>query len=272
MFVVVEARIDARKLKREARIEFRRNTSIELPASILASQKNFPFNPVMWYTLSMMKWIWVFIGFYWIFLQIPFFGSPPEEPKEPESPVKGWWEVRYFPVTPTRYAQSGKGIIKAESVGSRSSLFKIVGEKERNFPVLAWGWKISNVVRSAIETRKDRFDAAARVIVVFGKEGPLRRIGRGEPAGLKIEYIWATRLPKGHLFDHPGERNRKVMVMESGESRVGQWVYFERNIQKDFKQAFGTEPLPILAIGIQTDTDDSNEMVTAYYREPTLRR
>ncbi len=36
-FVVVEACIEARKLKLGARIYFRRNTSIELPASIPAS-------------------------------------------------------------------------------------------------------------------------------------------------------------------------------------------------------------------------------------------
>jgi hypothetical protein len=207
-----------------------------------------------------------------IFAQIPFFGAPQEKPEEPKSPVKGWWEVKYFPVAPTRYSKAGKGIIKAESVGGRSSLFKAAGEKERNLPVLAWGWKISNVVRSAIETRKDRFDAAARVMVVFGKEGPFKRIGKGEPAGFKIEYIWATHLPKGHFFDHPGERNCKVIVVESGEGRAGPWVYVRRNIHKDFKSAFGTEPPPVLAIGIQTDTDKSNEMVTAYYSEPVLRK
>jgi hypothetical protein len=28
----------------------------------------------------------------------------------------------------------------------------------------------------------------------------------------------------------------------------------------------------VLAIGIQTDTDQSNEMVTAYYSDPLLRK
>jgi len=220
----------------------------------------------------MTKFLLIPLGFFLIFAQIPFFGSPQEKPKEPESPVKGWQEVKYFSVSPTQYSRAGKGIIKAESVGSRSSLYKVAGEKERNLPVLAWGWKVSNVVHSSIETRKDRFDAAARVMVVFGKEGPFKRIGKGEPSGLKIEYIWATRLPKGHLFDHPGETNCKIFVLESGEGKAGQWVYFTRNVQKDFKMAFGMEPLPVAAIGIQTDTDHSNEMVTAYYSEPILRK
>jgi hypothetical protein len=207
-----------------------------------------------------------------VFAQIPFFSQEPEKPKEEESPVKGWRMVSYFAVPPTQYSRAGKGIIKAESVGGRSSLFKDVEEKKKNYPLLSWRWKISNVVHSAIETRKDRFDAAARVMVVFGQGKGYRAFGGGEPIGLRIEYIWATCLPQNHLFDHPGERNCKVFVIESGEERAGRWVYVERNIHKDFMKAFGTDPPEILAIGIQTDTDHSNEMVTAYYSEPRLRK
>ncbi len=206
-----------------------------------------------------------------IFIQLPFGPTPPEKPKEEPSPVKGWRVITYFAVPPTQYSRAERGIIKAESLGSRSSLFKEVGEKEKNLPILAWRWKISNIVRSAIETRKDRFDAAARVMVIFGKEGGIRIFG-SEPSGLKIEYIWATRLPRGHIFDHPGEKNCKVFVLESGEGKAGKWVSEERNIRKDFKNAFGIEPPGVLAIGIQTDTDHSNEMVTTYYSDPTLKR
>lgn len=218
-----------------------------------------------------MKTLWVFLSLILLSVQLPFGTPPPEKPKEETSPVKGWRMVSYFAVPPTQYSRAGKGIVKAESLGSRSSLFKDVDEKKKNHPILSWRWKVSNVVRSAIETRNDRFDAAARVMVVFGKE---RRFGilKGEPMGLKIEYIWATHLPKGHVFDHPGEKNCKVIVLESGEGKTGQWVYETRNITKDFTTAFGTEPSGVLAIGIQTDTDHSNEMVTAYYSEPILRK
>ena len=207
-----------------------------------------------------------------ILVQLPFGTPPPEKPEEEESPIKGWKMIYYFAVPPTHYSKAGKGIIKAESLGGRSSLFKEVKEKERNDPILSWGWKISNVVHSAIETRRDRFDAAARLMVVFGREKSYRIFGGGEPVGLKIEYIWATHLPKGHIFDHPGEKDCKIFVLESGDGRAGQWVYFERNIHKDFKKAFGQEAPGVIAIGIQTDTDHSNEQVTAYYSEPVLRK
>jgi hypothetical protein len=218
-----------------------------------------------------MKSLFVLFSLLLIFTQLPFGPSPQEKPEEEPSPVKGWRVIKYFAIAPTQYSTAGKGIIKAESLGGRSSLFKDVEEKKRDYSILAWGWKISNVVRSAIETRKDRFDAAARVMVVFGKAESFR-IFEGEPSGLKIEYIWATRLPKGHVFDHPGESNCKVFVLESGEGKAGQWVYEERNIRKDFKKAFGIEPPRVLAIGIQTDTDHSNEMVTTYYSGPILKK
>ncbi|HMK52553.1 MAG TPA: DUF3047 domain-containing protein [Thermodesulfobacteriota bacterium] len=218
-----------------------------------------------------MKILLIPLSLILIFVQLPFGPQPPEKPEEEKSPVKGWRLISYFATPPTQYSRVEKGIIKAESRGSRASLFKEVGEKERNFSVLSWKWKISNVVRSAIETRKDRFDAAARVMVVFGTEGGFRGFG-GKPSGFKIEYIWASHLPKGHIFDHPGERDCKVFVLESGDGKAGQWVFEERNIHKDYKRAFGAEPGGLSTIGIQTDTDHSNEMVTAYYSDPTLKR
>ena len=218
-----------------------------------------------------MKLLLIPLSLILIFIQLPFGPQPSEKPEEEKSPVKGWRVISYFAIPPTQYSKAGKGIIKAESLGTRSSLFKEVGEKEKDLPILSWGWKISNVVRSAIETRKDRFDAAARVMVVFGKAGGFRGFG-GEPSGIKIEYIWATRLPKGHVFDHPGEKNCKVFVIQSGEGKVGQWIYEKRNIQKGFDTAFGTEPSGLLAIEIQTDTDQSNKRVTAYYSEPGLKK
>ncbi len=206
-----------------------------------------------------------------VFAQLPFGGSPPEKPEE-ESPVKGWWMVSYFATPPTLYSKAGKGVIKAESLGSRSSLYKKVGEKEKGFPILSWKWKISNVVRSAIEKRKDRFDSAARVMVIFGEERRFRWMEGAEPTGMKIEYIWASHLPRGDVFDHPGEKSCKVFVLESGEGKAGQWISERRNIQKDFKTAFGTEAPEVLAIGIQTDTRYSNEMVTTYYSDPILTK
>ena len=218
-----------------------------------------------------MKILLIPLSLILILTQLPFGPQPSQKPEEEKSPVKGWKLAPSFATPPTQYSSVGKGIIKAESLGSSAALFKEIGERQKNFSVLSWKWKISNVVRSAIESRKDRFDTAARVIVVFGRESAFRGFGGG-PSGSKMEYIWASHVPKGHIFDHPGEKDCKVFVLESGEGKAGQWIYEERNIRKDYRAAFGAEPGELLAIGIQTDTDHSNEKVTAYYSDPFLRK
>lgn len=219
-----------------------------------------------------MKQLFIPLGLVLIFLQLPFGNFQPKAPEEKKTPVKGWWMISSFGVPPTRYSRAGKGVIKAESLGSRSSLYREVGEKEKDLFVLSWRWKISNVVRSAIETRKDRFDAAARVISVFGSGKGSKATEGMEPSGFRIEYIWASRLPQGHIFDHPGEKYCKVFVLESGERKAGEWVFEKRNLREDYKKAFKIEPGALSAIGIQTDTDHSNEMVTAYYSDPVLKK
>lgn len=218
-----------------------------------------------------MKNLFISFSLILIFAQFPFGPQLQEKPEEEKTPVKGWRLVSYFGIPPTQYSRSGKEFIKAISIGSRASLFKDIEEKKRDFAILSWRWRISNVVRSAIETRKDRFDAAARIIVIFSRESGFKGF-LGGPLGDKIEYIWASHLPKGYIFDHPGERFCKVFVLQTGDEKVGQWVSEKRNLHEDYKKAFGKEPGRLLAIGIQTDTDHSNEMVTAYYSEPILRK
>ena len=206
--------------------------------------------------------------------------------KEPDGSPKGWKTVTGFNIAPTSYEvikYRGRYVLKAEGIGTSSCLFREVKAELGDYPIISWRWKISNVIRQAIETRKDRNDSAARVIVVFqvepeevspwyGLEYLIRGIlRRNEPFGPRIEYIWGNMIEKGRILDNPSVKYSKVIVLESGERKVKRWIWEKRNLVDDYKTAFGTEPRGINALGIQTDTDQSNEGVTAYYGEIFLR-
>ncbi len=207
--------------------------------------------------------------------------------KEEDGSPKGWKTVTCFNTTPTSYQvikYRGRYVLKAEGIGTSSCLFREVKAEIEDYPIVSWRWKISNVIRQAIETRKDRNDSAARVIVVFqvrpeemdpwyGLEYLVRGIlRRNEPIGPRIEYIWGNRIEKGQILDNPSMKYSKVIVLESGERKANQWIWEERNLVDDYKAAFGSDPEGIIAIGIQTDTDQSNEGVTAYYGEIFLSK
>ena len=207
--------------------------------------------------------------------------------KEADGSPKGWKTVTYFNTAPTSYQvvkYRGGHVLKADGIGTSSSLFREVKAELKDYPIISWRWKISNVIRQAIETRKDRNDSAARVIVVF-RVGPEEMppwygleylvkgiLRRNEPFGPRIEYIWGNRIEKGRTLDNPSVKHSKVIVLESGERKANRWIWEKRNLVDDYRAAFGTDPRGILALGIQTDTDQSNEGVTAYYGEIFLRK
>ncbi len=209
------------------------------------------------------------------------------EGKEADGSPKGWKIVTHFNTAPTGYQvvkYRGKYVLKAEGIGTCSSLFRDVKAKLKDYPVISWRWKISNVIRQAIETQKDRNDSAARVIIIFktkpeeitlwyGLEYLVRRAFRkNEPVGPRIEYIWGNKIEKGRILDNPSFKYSRVIVLESGEEKANRWIWEKRNLVEDYKAAFGTDPEGILALGIQTDTDQSNEGVTAYYGEVFLSK
>ncbi len=47
------------------------------------------------------------------------------------------------------------------------------------------------------------------------------------------------------------------------EHRLRFWYEEERNLYKDYKLAFGSEPPLVVAIGIMTDTDNTGESAVA---------
>ncbi len=63
-----------------------------------------------------------------------------------------------------------------------------------------------------------------------------------------------------------------MIVVESGDSRLDRWVSVERNIYKDYLQAFGEEPPMISGVAIMTDTDNTGESATAYYGDIVFKR
>ncbi len=209
----------------------------------------------------------------------------PGDDEEASGSPKGWKTVTFFNTPPTEYQvvkYRGEYVLKAHGIGTSSCLFREVKAELGSFPLISWRWKISNVIRQAIETRKDRNDSAARIIVVFeavpGEMPPWYRleyllkgiIWKNAPLGPRIEYIWGNKIEKGRIVDNPSVGGSRMIILESGERKANRWIREKRNVVEDYRTAFGADPQGIVALGIQTDTDQSNEGVTAYYSEIVL--
>lgn len=216
-----------------------------------------------------------------------FLGFKIEEAQN--SVPSGWNLITYFRTPPNEISLSKEGkrtILKMKSIGSASAVVKILEIDLKSFPVLVWRWKINRVPGMAIETKKDRNDSAARVRVIFGKakaesfklppeilkylksqyfQGKVT-----EPEGHKIDYIWGNRLAKGEIIDFPGSKNHKVVIVETGDKKTKQWIWEKRNLLEDYQKIFNESPLGLIGIVVATDTDQTNEGVTACYSSIVL--
>ena len=235
---------------------------------------------------------WLCIGVVWILVACL---SPPQveaknvflgfkQAKKSDSLPEGWELITYFRRGKNKMSLSKEGkrtVLTVKSLGSASAILKTPKVDLKAFPILVWCWKINRVVGMAVESRKDRNDAAARIRVIFGKrraKPPQKppgfteffkslglEMGGVEPGGFKIDYIWGNTISSGEVIDYPGSKNHKMVVIQSGENRANRWVWEKRNLVEDYRQFFGGTPPGLAGIVVLTDTDDTNEGVIAHY-------
>ena len=169
--------------------------------------------------------------------------------------------------------------VKAESDASASALIKEVEIDPKAYPILRWSWKVENIIEKGDERKKEGDDYAARVYVNFrydSRKASLwertqyavaRTIYGSYPPKGTINYIWANKLPQGKVVDNVYTSRAKVVAVESGREKVGQWASEERNIYRDYIALFGEEPPQVIGVAIMTDTDNTQDKAVAYYGE-----
>ena len=174
--------------------------------------------------------------------------------------------------------------IKADSHASASGLTREITVDLREYPILSWRWKVSNVLHKGDVTQKQGDDYPARVYVTFAYDpGRVSFIERAKFATYKLvyghypplaalNYIWESKAPKGTIVSSPYTDRSKMIVVESGTALMNQWVDEQRNLLEDYKQAFGNEPPLVSGVAIMTDTDNTGESAIAYYGDIVFKQ
>jgi hypothetical protein len=128
-----------------------------------------------------------------------------------------------------------------------------------------------------------RADYAPRQVVSFNRDtGKLDLEGRakqrlakvfaGEPLPYAmLIYVWSNTIPVETTLPSPQIDRIRMLVVESGDERVGQWLTYRRNVFEDYRRAFGEDPADIVAVGVLTDTDNTQQAARAWYGDITLR-
>lgn len=207
----------------------------------------------------------------------------------PDGPWPDGWKPLTFPKIPQhttyRLVRDGDRVaVKAASRASSSGLTKEILIDPKEYPIIQWQWKVSNILKAGDVSKKEGDDYPARIYVtfqydsqkvgLFGKakyEAARLIYGRYPPLGA-INYIWESRAPVGTAVPNPFTDQVQMIVVDSGPTKLNTWITEERNVYEDYKRAFGQEPPMISGVAIMTDTDNTGESAEAYYGDIAFKK
>ena len=186
--------------------------------------------------------------------------------------------------TYTLVKDDDKVAIKAVAKASASGLTREIKIDPKEYPIVQWRWKVTNILKKGNVKRKDGDDYPTRIYITF-KYDPSKLsfaekakyeavkvlYGKYPPLGA-INYIWESKVPSGTIVPNPYTDRVKMIVVESGEAKLNRWVNEERNLYEDYKKAFGEEPPLISGVAIMTDTDNTGESATAFYGDILFKK
>lgn len=201
---------------------------------------------------------------------------------------QGWKPLRFEKIPEhTQYElvkDEGRVVVKATSRQSSSGLTREVTINPQDYPVVEWRWKVENVLKNGDVTSKAGDDYPARLYITFAydstKVGFFEKLkfetiklvyGQYPPIGA-INYIWESVSPVGTMVPNPYTDRVYMIVVESGEAQLNQWVTEERNIVEDYRKAFGEDPPTISGVAIMTDTDNTKESAIAYFGDIVFKQ
>jgi Protein of unknown function (DUF3047) len=171
----------------------------------------------------------------------------------------------------------GQTVVEARADQSASGLIKTLDIDANSMPWIHWRWRVPTLISGADNSRRDAEDSPVRVIVAF--DGDMNKLDfedRAVAARVKaltgqampyatLMYIWENQATQNKIIESVHSARIKMIVAESGSSRSGRWIEFERNLISDFERAFGEKPGRIKSLAIMTDTDNTGESIVAYY-------
>ena len=158
--------------------------------------------------------------------------------------------------------ETKEGYLTAYSKSSSSGIFNMLSFNPNKTPMVSWKWKVVKFPdkdkkegKRGESTWIEKDDYAVRFYIIFP--------GICFTTTKSLEYIWDKELPKGTIMTSPYFKNIKLIVLESGEKDLGNWVSEERNVYEDFRNAFGKEHKPKSAGAIAIMTNSNNTLSTA---------
>ena len=178
------------------------------------------------------------------------------------SAIDGWQSIIFKGHTDY---QLEDGCVRATSSEAASGLIQEVNQPLATSPILTWRWKADVPIKprnNAPEKNKAGDDFVARAYVIQEGFFPWQTKA--------INYVWSREHAVGSHWPNPFTSNAMMVVVQYGDSGLGEWHTFHRDVRADFKTYFDVDAHTADAVAVMTDTDNTGGTAQACYQLPTF--
>lgn len=144
-----------------------------------------------------------------------------------------------------------------------------------DFHFLEWQWKALSLPKSGDVRSRRTDDQALQVYIYFSN-------------GTALNYVWDSKAPAGTIVERkygvprflrliffflnlPPDVDVRNVVVRSGHNDLGEWVKESRNISEDYKSLFKKEVPPADGVGIQINSQHTNDYAEGMINRIILR-
>src|SRR5262249_2038550 len=168
-----------------------------------------------------------------------------------------WREVTFSKFRkPTKYAlidECGTTVVEAKADGSYSGLAGTLDIDPRQYQWLTWRWKVPALIPGIDNTKRAKDDAPVRLEVSF--DGDMKKVPLDDKVfffqvkaltGLDmpyatLEYVWGDGAAPETVIVNTWTSRIRMLMLEAGSERAGQWVTGTRNVSEDYKRGYGKD-------------------------------
>ena len=215
----------------------------------------------------------------------PFSKSSGDAPPAP-------WKVHPFPGTEKPVSRFDMVNLDGERV-LRVVAEKSYGTVQHDLPPAAvgkgsklrWRWRLDQPLRDADLRQKKGDDTPLKVCALF--DMPLKQLkffernfllaarsmsGQNLPT-TTLCYVWDHKLPVNTELPNAFTRRVRYIVLSTGDSQLKTWLKQERDLEQDFRRAFGEETdtvPPLIGLAIGADADNTGGSSLGYVGDVEL--
>lgn len=167
-------------------------------------------------------------------------------------------------------------VLKTSSNASASGLICKRTYNVFDYPRLHWRWKVENIYTKGDAKKKSGDDYPLRVYVTFEFDPKMAswwkraqyqtaRVLYGTyPPDSTVNYVWANRAQATRVITSPYTDSSKLIILQAGQKRTGEWIEEVVNVLDDYRRAFGHDLPKMASLAIMNDSDNTGETSVSY--------